>query len=99
MTASVSPEVIEKWRDEFESRRIANHPCPCLDRDEAGNYVAIHAWVAWSYWLAARQSVVIELPKMETPADNEFINGAKTAIANARKMIESQGYRVEVKGD
>lgn len=93
MTASVSPEVIEEWRIEFEERRKAKHPQPCLDRDEQGIYVAMNTWLAWDYWLDARQSVVIELPKRALPQDDQHDSGYNYCIDHAIELIESQGYR------
>lgn len=87
--ATVSPEVIEKWRREFEEHRKVQHIFFCLDRKADDTYESVHTDIAWSYWLAARQSAVIELPE-----NNSCYDVVHDAIEEIADAIKAQGYRV-----
>lgn len=96
--SEASPEVLEQWRKEFETARMQENPYHNIDRDEHGQYVEIHTWVAWKYWVKARQSVVIELPKKWPLTLNPYHNiGRNCGLDACREAIESKGYRAEVK--
>lgn len=89
MTASVSPELIEKWRSEFEQYHGAHA------RFDNGRYVDNVDQTLWVCWFKSRQSAVIELPK---PTECCGTSRHYWPIP-LKDHIEAQGYRVKVKGN
>jgi hypothetical protein len=86
---TVSPEVIEKWRSEFEIWFCGEDSKTILKKDGAGNYTYIAAYSAWKAFIAGRQSLVIYLPKDDgTIAQDAY-------VIDAAAYIESQGYQVK----
>lgn len=98
MTA-VSPEVIEKWRSEFEQSPINKNILADIKRKQCGEYFNFHTENKWEGFKMGRKSLVIELPPMFISLQSDYIDGAKQGIANCKKLLESQGYRVEVKDE
>lgn len=100
--SNLSPEVIERWRKDFEAYRNGAYHNPDLDRTVGGKYRKGRIESLWEHWVAARQSAVIELPNFMGDED-DFSLVHKSAFNGAvnicKKSIEDQGYRVEVKGD
>lgn len=92
------PEVLEKWRKEFES--WAHGDGYCVDKVIAtGRYVHAYTAIAWKVWQAARQTAVIELSKPATKTDH-FDDPVKYwRKSTVVQAIEPQGYRVEVNGE
>lgn len=92
MTASVSPEVIEKWRSEFELL-IADDRHLSVSKHGAGAYVDDDTYNAFYWFCRSRQSAVIELPK---PTECCGTSRHYWPIP-LKDHIESQGYRVRLR--
>lgn len=94
------PEVLEKWRKEFERAAKEKYP-----KTEFGIYADGSYWTAWidNLWVGfkmARQTAVIELPDFQKGYSmDSYWPGYNDGLRTAANVIESQGYRVEVKGD
>jgi hypothetical protein len=81
-----NPEIVEKWRSEFESEFEEN----MLKRNSAGGYINSHVNSMWQGFLMARESVVINLPpRYVLNAGGDYIK-----LFQLEDSIESQGYRV-----
>lgn len=79
---SPSPAVIEKWREELKQAVWHNEkPIGDMTPQQAAEWA----------WMAARQSVVIEI------ANNSCYDVVRDATEVIIDGIESKGYRVEVK--
>lgn len=91
MTATKTPpEVIEKWREEFEIYCDSlEHKIPVVKNND-GKYTFFSTRGLFDCWIAARQSLVIELPAATT-LDAQFY------FVEMTRDIRTQGYRVEVK--
>lgn len=91
------PEVLEKWRKEFEDGKAPQ----TIQRGKRNQdrYLLGVVQCQWEGFLHRCKTAVIELPPHEN-AHNPY-DGVQEYYQAQRlvKAIESQGYRVEVKGD
>lgn len=109
MTASVipkgSPEVIEKWRDEFivEMRKMGYDTGSVVDEYYKRNPHLRDPKIMDHYfrvWVASRQSLIISHPNdMKRVKEYAYIQGFNDALDEFKAAIESQGYKVEIKND
>jgi hypothetical protein len=89
MTASVSPEVIEKWRSEFEDYHGAHA------RLDNGRYADPADQTLWACWVKARKSAVINLPQGSMKKLNyDYSTGRNSGIVECRFAIQNQGYQI-----
>lgn len=93
----IPPQVIEKWRSEFESL-IPPNKYVKYDRDKNAyipttmEYSAMHYDGRWQGFLLARSTVVISIPKPDcTYADHSYPAYSRRAVC---EMISDLGYRV-----
>lgn len=89
-------EFMEKWRKEFEAGKTPQ----AIQRDAKNpdRYWNDPIQYQWEGFLHRCQTAVIELQKPDTtPNENAFVAGKFVATKHLIQLIESQGYRVEIK--
>lgn len=85
-------DIIEKWREEFEAYCDSlEHKIPVVKNSD-GKYTFLSTRGLFDLWLAARQSLVIELPKPHRNLDGDYYY-----LEGIKCHFEEQGYRVEIK--
>jgi hypothetical protein len=102
-----NPEIIEKWRAEFESvafpARINLHHNrrQIFRRSEDGVYLYFSMQDRWEGFLMRCQSLQIPLPKVENLASKQCSIKEIVAFNLGKNIciedIEAQGYRVGIK--
>lgn len=102
------PEVLEKWRKDFKkSYSVPEHLVlkrgKWFHKQEKWAAVAEKLNELFDVFCVSRQTAVIELPNEITFGNTyslentAFANGFNSALEQAKYLIESQGYRVEIK--
>lgn len=95
------PEVLEKWRQEFEIWHMLKYGYLGCYEMSGIVYQRHDVESRWCTWKEARQTVVIELPN----ADHILFDTKKqekgfiAAIEYVKELLEESGYSVEVKSD
>jgi len=85
---TVSPEVIRRWRSEFEAYHGAHA------RFDNGRYVDHADQTLWVCWFKARQSAVIELPEKVSVGFGTKSAFTYILIDQLIEKLEAQGYQV-----
>lgn len=79
--------LMAQWRLEFERARREDNRFHNLDRDEYGQYVEIHTWVAWKYFVKGKESSFTWMPIDSAPQDGtEFIGLLDGRIGDCYKV-------------
>lgn len=98
-----NPEIIKKWRSEFCEWILKEY---LFEVKFDGNLLAVAsgnpeewtplviAQAAWKSWIAARESVVIELPKLISGSGSAHV-GHSLGVEQCMAHIIAQGYRVK----
>lgn len=85
-----SPEVLEKWRLEFEALCYATDIS--IERTRLdGEYDLVNTESRWRGFMSGRGTVCISLPQEDEYCDS-LLNLSKTDVVEA---IEAQGYSVK----
>ena len=65
-----------------------------LSRMANGDYQFERVHLAWIFWQASREAVVVDLSPVRQEADNYSFGGEEAVLASAVKAIEAQGLKV-----
>lgn len=96
---SISQEILQAWREDFEAHRAKHGGNPKTKRDPLnGEYSTREVRAAWINWVSARQSLTIDLPDADADAYfDHFFDGEVSMREKCKRSIEAQGFCVATK--